>query len=251
MWRARPVVLLSLALLAAPAAAQIQVDTSRSNNFELKFGGYMPEIDSEFSLAEGQRGPYERVFGGSSETLTLAVWEAHIVNEWGTLAAGLGGGYWNVAGKGISSGEATDTTEMTMWPVLAQLSYRFDLIQDYLPIVPVFRIGLDYYMWEILRGDGETARFSEITLDAQGRATSTAPGAEAKGGTWGWHGAIGLHILLDYFAPQMAADFDRDAGVNHSYLVLEYHHAQIDDFGSAESFRLGDDLYFFGLALDL
>lgn len=243
--------LLLLTLAAPSAQAQLHRETARSNNFELKFGGYQPQIDSEFSLAEGQSGPYERVFGADTETMFLTTWEAHIFNQWGTLAAGFGAGYWNVEGQGISSGDATDSTEMTLWPVLAQLSYRFDLIQDYVPVVPVFRIGVDYYMWEIFQGDGETARFANVTLAADGSIDRRAPGAEARGGTWGWHGALGLHILLDYFAPQMAADFDRDAGVNHSYLVLEYHSAQIDDFGSADSFRLGDELFFVGLALDM
>ena len=49
----------------------------------------------------------------------------------------------------------------------------------------------------------------------------------------------------------MAYDFERDAGVENTYLTLEYRFAQVDDFGSATSFRLGDDTFFIGLALEL
>ena len=67
----------------------------------------------------------------------------------------------------------------------------------------------------------------------------------------GWHAAVGIHVLLDYLARDMAYDFERDAGVENTYLTLEYRFAQVDDFGSASSFRLGDDTFFIGLALEL
>ena len=57
--------------------------------------------------------------------------------------------------------------------------------------------------WRILDGAGDTARFSS--------------GEEASGGTWGWHAGFGVNLLLDYFSPTMASDFNRDAGVNNSY----------------------------------
>jgi hypothetical protein len=49
----------------------------------------------------------------------------------------------------------------------------------------------------------------------------------------------------------MAWAFDRDAGVNHSYLTFEYQVAVVDDFRDPNSFRLGNESFFFGIALDL
>ena len=67
----------------------------------------------------------------------------------------------------------------------------------------------------------------------------------------GWFYSIGLHLLLDFLDREMAWAFDRDAGVNHSYLSVEYQSSRVDDFGDPDSFRLGNDIFFFGITLDL
>jgi hypothetical protein len=61
-----------------------------------------------------------------------------------------------------------------------------------------------------------------------------------------------LHLLLDFLAPEMATGFDLDAGVNSSYLLIEYTVMKVDDFGDKNSIRLGKDGFLsFGLALEL
>ena len=86
-------------------------------------------------------------------------------------------------------------------------------------------------------GSGEPARFVD--------------GSEASGATFGFSYTLGVHFLLDALDREMAWAFDRDAGVNHSYVSLEYQSSQVDDFGSTSSFRLGSDVFFVGLALDI
>ena len=106
-----------------------------------------------------------------------------------------------------------------------------------MPLAPVVRAGYSHYFWRILDGAGDIAQFST--------------GNEASGATQGWHAAFGVHLLLDFLDREMADDFANDAGVENSYLTLEYRYSRVDDFGSADSFRLGDETLLRGLALDL
>ncbi len=249
----------TLALLGGLAVPAGLSESPRTTTVELRFSGYRPAIDSQFDAAPG---PYETVFGKDSSTMFLLGLHQHFFNGFGTASGGMAVGYWSADGKGVSSGDATDTTTLRILPVLAEAQYRLDVWQDFVPIVPSIRLGIDYFAWDILDGSDETSEFKQYAdkvdgngnpvLDSDGNVIREAVStSEASGGTWGFHYALGLHILLDFLAPEMATNFDRDAGVNNSYLTLEYQSSQVDDFGSSSSFRLGDDTFYIGLALDL
>lgn len=236
---------MALPLDDAGAQPRRKLGSDRSTIFEFKAGPYQPRIDSEFQVPAGAdpasyEFPYEGSFGNDSPWMFLATYELQIFNDMGTLSSGVTAGYWSVSGTNGSldpASEATEETGILMIPTQLGLTYRLDQLSDRLPIVPVVRLGLDYYLWQITRGDGEVAEFSN--------------GNKAEGGTFGYHAGFGLHFLLDFLSPTMASDFDRDAGVNNSYLTFDYVYSQVDDFGSATSLRLGDSTFFVGLALDL
>jgi hypothetical protein len=211
--------------------------TERSVSFSVKFGAYMPSIDSEFEKKDGVKRPYELVFENASPVMKMLSTEWQLFKDYGTLSTGFGLGYWSVTGKGQSIEETDETTEMVIMPVSAQLSYRFDKFRNQLPIVPIVKGGLNYYYWNIYNGSGEISKFSN--------------GNEATGGTWGYHYTVGVHLLLDFFDQDMARAFDQSAGVNDSYFVVEYQKSKVDDFGSANSFRLGADILFLGIGLDI
>lgn len=225
-----------LLTLPLPAAAESEED-GRSMLIEFRVAPYKPAIDEQFSTSPG---PYEQIFGPDSSLMLQLVWEGHLINDAGSLTLGVTAAYWSADGKsllddGITVGE--DTTGIQLFPLALQLSYRLDQFAESFPLAPIARIGLDYYLWRILDGNDDVALF--------------APGKEAQGGTYGWHASLGVHLLLDFFAPDMAMDFERDGGVYNSYLTAEYIYAQIDEFGSASSIRLGDTTFFLGLALEL
>lgn len=232
---------LALCVVAPAAHGREARETSRSNAVEFKFGAYQPRIDSQFQAnSAGVEGglPYRRIFNNDDPFMLMFGVDQHVLQEVGTLSLGFAAGWWTVEGNGVSaSGEGSDETTFQMLPMQFQASYRLDLWEEIVPLVPVLRGGLDYVYWSIKDGSDETTTFPT--------------GSEASGGTWGWHVTVGIHFLLDYLDPGMASDFDRDAGVNGSYLVLEYQYSKIDDFGGSDSFRLGDDTVFIGLALDL
>ncbi len=230
---------LAATLLSTQAMAFSPSETSRDTIIELKIGSYKPEIDSEFGALNGNTAPYASIFGDSEERLIVLGLHRHLFNKFGTATVGMTFGFWSVEGQGLDlAGNITaDSTELRLFPFGLELGYVFDRFQDTIPLVPSFRLGLDYYVWDIRDGNEDTAYFEE--------------GKEAFGGTWGYHYTLGVRLLLDFLAPQMAGDFDRDAGVNNSYLTFEYQLSTVDDFGSADSFRLGDDAFMIGLAIDL
>lgn len=226
-----------LLVLPLTAAAQYEDEGGRSMLIEFRVAPYKPAIDEQFSTSPG---PYETVFGADSNLMLQLVWEGHLINDAGSLSLGLSAGYWSAEGKTLLEDGSTigeDATSIELYPLAAQLSYRLDQFAESFPLAPVVRVGFDYYLWRILDGDDNVALF--------------APGKEAQGGTYGWHASVGVHLLLDYFAPGMAMDFQRDGGVYNSYITVEYIYAQIDEFGSASSIRLGDTTFFIGLALEL
>ena len=222
---------------ASPASKE-----TRRWSFEIQAGPYQPRIDSQFVVTEGSKTPpYEATFGDESPLLINMVFDRHIAHILGPISLGISAGLWSVSGEAVpidgSTAEASDTTEMEIYPLAVQVSYRLDAFAENFPIAPVVRAGVDYYLWRILNGNGDVANFD---------ATN-----QAMGGTHGWHYAIGFHLLLDALASDMARDFNYNAGVQNSFITFEYRSSQVDDFGSADSFRLGDDSYFVGLALDL
>ena len=58
-------------------------------------------------------------------------------------------------------------------------------------------------------------------------------------------------MLLDFFDPRLANEFDREVCVNNSYLVVDWAAWKVTGLGGSEGFDLSDDgILSFGLALD-
>ena len=70
-----------------------------------------------------------------------------------------------------------------MVPVSLSAVYRFDyyLVNDDFPLVPHAKLGLDWAYWQITDGNGEIA--------------TDSVGGHARGGTFGWHAALGLALV--------------------------------------------------------
>lgn len=233
--------MVATAFLMVPAGeAQAQQDRFSSpitSAFELKLGRYVPGIDNEFNSP----GPFESMFGQPG-LYVEAEYNRQFYRGVGSLAVGINVGYMGAsAGSLTEDGErAADRTRFTMLPLRTGLVYRFDVLQNNwrVPLVPTAKIGLDYYLWWV--GDGS------------GVATSTDDGESfrGRGGTAGFHGSLGLHLWLNWFAPGMARTFDVNSGVNNSYLFVEYLVTRVDDFGGSRSWDLSDNALLFGIAFE-
>lgn len=237
---------LTVIAFAQPAFALNVRETPRDSVFEIRMGSYLPNIDDEFGdQCNTGNCPYASSFQSADPLMITFSYHRHLFTGFGSLTAGGGFGYWNNdEGQAITSSPedpvvyAQDATEISVYPFFLELGYRLDVIQDIIPLVPAFKVGVDAYGWRVFDGSGEVARFNGTS-------------GEAAGFSYGWHASLGVHILLDFFAPDMAADFDRDAGVNNSYLTIDYQTAQISNFGAGETLWLGSDVLFIGLALDM
>jgi hypothetical protein len=206
--------------------------------FELRFGPYRPDIDSEFS---GSRSPYQDYFGSGSKLLTQIELDYEFFHRVGSLGVGLGAGFFQVTGNApVASGTGmitADTSQLRILPFSASLVYRFDYFLETrnFPLVPYAKVGLDYAYWRITDGNGDTA--------TDGR------GGRGVGGTLGWHGSAGIAFVLDWLDPEAAHDFDADMGVNHTALVFEFNHADISGLGMSNRLHVGDDTWSLGLLL--
>ena len=227
-----------LFLTVADANAKLNSSQSpKSSTVVLSGGAYQPSIDEEFSIEDGVKRPYERIFEDQSPLMLQVQLERHLLQTNGTLSAGGSFGFWSVEGEGLSVTTVSESTKLSVIPLSLYVGYRLDQFQSVFPVVPVFKAGLSYYSWTIYDGAGDVSQFVD--------------GSEASGGTMGWFYSVGAHFLLDFLDKEMAWAFDRDAGVNHSYLTFEYQNSRIDDFADPDSFRLGNNIYFFGIALDI
>ena len=75
-------------------------------------------------------------------------------------------------------------------------------------------------------------------------------GGRGRGGTSGWHAAIGLALVLDMFDPEAARSFDNDLGVNHTAIAFEYGHYDISGITSSNQLHVGDDTWTLGLLFE-
>ncbi len=159
----------------------------------------------------------------------------------GTVSLGLGAGYFSVSGpapKADHSGPSTDKSTLLVIPVSLSAIYRFDyyLVRDDFPLVPYAKVGLDWNYWQITDGNGD------IAIDSMG--------GHARGGTLGWHGALGLAVVIDRLDPEAAKAFDVEMGVNHSALVFEYGHYDVSGLGESNRLHVGDTTWTLGLLFE-
>lgn len=223
-------------MLASSAAAQaFPQQSGRWGSVDVGVQWYRPNLDSEpfpnrALLPPGVDGPYELMFGDDRGFMfTFGVSRA-LFTRMGSLEVGFRTGYFQESGEGRvldASGNWVATgaeSKFRVMPTSASLTYRFDWpVERYrIPLAPYVRATFERYNWWITGGTGDTTE---------------------KGATNGWSVAGGLAFLLDILDPMLAREFDRDSGVNHTYLFAEISKSSIDDFGSSTSWDLSDEDY--------
>lgn len=240
--------LLASALVQARAGAQViesERDRGRHSSpqhfaFELKFGPYKPDIDSEF--AGTSRTPYKDFFGSRRKLMTQLEFDYEIIRHVGTAGIGVGIGYFKETGSNPDAANpdklTTDASSLRLLPFSVSAVYRFDLAYERykIPLVPYGKLGLDYIYWTVNNGNGQVP--------------SDPTGGSGQGGTRGWHGTLGLSLVLDFFDQNSANQFDEDLGVNHSYLFFEYGHLDASGLGQANRLRVGDDTWNAGIMFE-
>ncbi len=206
---------------------------------QLTFGPYRPDVDSEFSSG---RTPYGDYFGTGRHLMSQLEVAYEFYQRMGTASVGLNVGYFSVSGPAPNADHSgtlsADQSTLRVVPVSLSAIYRFDyyLVRDDFPIVPHAKIGLDWAYWQITDGNGE------IAIDSMG--------GRGRGGTFGWHAALGVALVLDKLDPDAAKEFDTEMGVNHSALVFEYGHYDISGLGQSNRLHVGDTTWTLGLLFE-
>ncbi len=233
--------------MATPAAAEQQ---PASWGAEIRLGSYDPRIGNQ-----AEQEFYELVFGKESPLLVALELDRYFMHVLGLVGVYARVGQWKIAGNARQcldangdvvdctpdtvggSVEAPDETTLSVVPVSLGAVYRFDLIKEELgiPLVPYGKLGLDYYFWWA-RAGGDISR-----------ATVNGESREGKGGTAGFHAALGLSFNLDWIEPHSTEErrMFRD-----SYLFAEWSYIKANQFGERERLDFSDEQLSFGLALD-
>ncbi|MCP4606750.1 MAG: hypothetical protein GY847_40630 [Proteobacteria bacterium] len=240
----RLVFFILLGMLLWPTAAMAYIPSPQYGAFELKFGPYRPAVDDNTSL---NGTPYKDTFGDDVMFLTMLELDWQFVHPPG-FSIGIGGavGFMQEYAKSKlldDSGDPSDT-ESADYSVLNVIPFsllavvRVDVLADELrvPVVPFFKIGFNWYLWWILSG-GDTATVEWVEEDGEIHRE------KAVGGTPGWQVNTGLMFRLDEFDRMSARTFDNEAGVNNSYLFVEFMWAFVNRFGDDDYMNLSTDTF--------
>lgn len=230
----------------AQAPGQQKYRSPKNFAMELRFGPYRPDVDGEFDRTPEEDRPHQKYFGSGRKLLAQAELDYQFFKAFGSLGLGVSVGYFRQSanafvepeGGGDPEVRAGDTTSLTLVPTALSLVYRFDVpaLRWGVPLVPYAKGGLDWVYWSISDGNGEVA-----AGDVTGRG---------RGGTTGYHAAIGVALMLDVFDPGAAQEFDAETGVNHTYLFAEFRHAVINGLGGRDSLHVGDTTWAAGLMFE-
>ena len=212
--------------------------------FEMKFGPYAPQIDSEFDDAAT---PFRDLFGDGKALMMSGEFDVELWRRFGTVAIGGSLGYYKNETNALLDTNSTDTipsnsttrsagvTSITLLPLALLAIYRFDWPTERwnFPLVPFAKLGLNYTLWWVNKGDGSTAEFA---------------GEKATGGTLGWQFNGGASLLLDVLDPQSAKTLDLELGINHTYLFFEF--IMTKGFGPSNALHVGDTTWNAGIAFE-
>lgn len=205
------------ALLAVAIPVQAaEYESERNWLLGLQFGSFKPEVDSESGLSGT---PFLDSFGPRPRLLSRISIERFAFKDFGTLGGGLDAGFAEFFGNAFVQGRdipSPDSTTLRMVPITAFADYRFDWAARNLsiPFVPYAKAGIGGWLFWINDSNGDTA----------------GDGA-AKGVRWGWTWSVGLQLMLDVFDPRLSREFDREYGVNGSYLYVDYTKQDVTSFG--------------------
>jgi hypothetical protein len=229
--------------------------------FELKFSPYSPMIDSSSGL--NGHTPFADLFTSQTDhhrpdarLLTQVEFDVQFLHKHGSLGVGVTAGYARRTSHSFQfddlSGKVSctvpncirsgDQTALNVMPFSLLAVYRWDwlALRYHVPLVPYFKIGLAYYIWWIENGSGATASFT----NAAGKKE------DGYGGTWGWVLNPGLSFLLDVIDPSAARTIDAELGINHTYVFVELHYADVSGFGQPNRLTLSDTTFNTGLAFE-
>ncbi len=214
-----------------------QSESKQEAAFELRFGRYVPEVDSQLGST-----PFRETFGTSNRYMFGAEvdWQLLRIPHFGTLAPGLGWGYTKFSAKARyadGNGVSSSSTRLAIMPMYLVGVARADVLPKSfkIPLVPYAKLGLGYAMW----------------WSTDGQRSATYNGKVGRGASYGLTYALGGMFLLDVLDEDDAVSADGITGINNSYIFAEWFRAQLDGFGSKSVLDVGSSSWVVGVALEI
>lgn len=219
---------------------QGQRESPQNAAFELRFGPYKPDVDSELGGAR----PFRDTFGTSTRYMIgIEVdWQALRLGKFASVGPGIGWGYTKFGADALltdgSGGRSAQETSLEIMPMHLVGVARLDYLarETSIPLAAYGKLGVGYALW--WTGDGDdTARAPDGTL--------------GRGNSYGMVYALGGMLLLDILDRSSAIEMDNMTGVNNTYFFVEWYVSQLDGFGSGSQMRVGTNTWLLGLALEI
>ena len=229
-------------------------------DLEIKFGPYVPAVDSEFDLGEDEVGPFEQMFGDGPFLMSGMTLDRYFVHPAGQL--GLTGSIGFLSKKarafqvdedggvitnddGVPIRSEGDWNRFRMIPMSLGVVYRYTQLDDlyHVIVVPYGRFGLSYYVWWVTGPGGSIAEVpTDDCPDLDG-----CTGDRALGASLGWQASGGLAFRLERIDRDAEVALRTELGIEHAGLVLEGTYAKVDGFGSDKKLSVGDVTWFGGI----
>jgi hypothetical protein len=275
--------LAAAALVAAPASAQmthvpsndwrqgdrhdaIQAASNKmSFLLSLRFGPYLPNIDSEFkgktpfqnifgldcSVSPAQKGSVSPAFHFGIEGDFLPVRIPYV----GAVGPGLSWGFVRFANQAALSDRtggtqcSAETTALTIMPMYGVLVLHADELmrRTGIPIVPYGKFGAGVAYWRATNDSGTDKICGTATSPAACK-TGDTPVASGNGLTPSLHFALGGMLALNFIDPRSSARLDETTGIHHAFLFGEYYNDTLS-LGS-KVMKVGASSWVVGLAAD-
>lgn len=229
-------------------------------DLEIKFGPYVPAVDSEFDLASGEAGPFEEMFGDGPFLMSGMTLDRYFVYPAGQLGVTGSLGFLTKSARafqvddngdvvtnedGVPIRAPGDSNKFRLIPMSLGVVYRYTQLDDlyHIMVVPYGRLGLSYYVWWVTSPSGDIAEVP--TADCPDLDGCT--GNKARGGSLGWQATGGLALRLERIDPDAEVALRTELGIEHAGLMIEYTYAVVDGFGSDKKLSVGDTTWFGGI----
>ena len=230
-------------------------------DLEIKFGPYVPAVDSEFDLADGEAGPFEQMFGDGPFLMSGMTLDRYFVYPAGQLGVTGSIGFLTKKARafqvdqngdvvtnedGVPIRADGDNNRFRLIPMSLGVVYRFTQLDDryHAIVVPYGRVGLSYYVWWVTGPGGSIA---EVPTDDCPDLEEDCTGDRALGASLGWQASAGLAFRLERIDPDAEVALRTELGIEHAGFMIEATWAKVDGFGSDKKLSVGDATWFGGI----